>query len=228
MPSFGITSLAEQDVAAIKDYLQQAFKDRYHPLYLLNQRISNCFYNSYGCWKMKPTPILTNQAMLEWESISKRVYAFVQKMFPALPDDFCVIESTREVVSHITLLYPIVLSEGIYSTLFVLYANKCSVKDEMYRQNLMFAEKLKDADLATCLGLERYRSCVLLGFLTITGSHNCSSFLPIVRHAFYAEAIQTLKQLKEKYSPKAMLTVIERCIQQITDAHKSIASGKLL
>ncbi|XP_011202952.2 alsin homolog [Bactrocera dorsalis] len=205
VPSFGITTLTEQDVAAIKDYLQQAFKDRYHPLYLLNQRISNCFYNSYGCWKMKPTPILAKQAMLEWESISKRVYRFVQKMFPALPDDYCVIESTREVVSHITLLYPIVLSEGIYSTLFVLYANKCSVKDEMYRQNLIYADKLKDEELAACLGLD-------------------SSFLPIVRHACYADAIQTLKQLKEKYSPKAMLTVIERCIQQITDAHKAIAS----
>ncbi|XP_036346682.1 alsin homolog isoform X2 [Rhagoletis pomonella] len=206
VPSFGITSLTEQDVSAIKDYLQQVFKDRYHPLHLLNQRIANCFYTSYGCWKVKPTPILAKQAIREWESISKRVYRFVQKMFPALPDDYCLIESTRELVSHITLLYPIVLSEGIYSTLFVLYANKCSGKDEMYRQNLMYASKLKDDELATCLGLE-------------------SSFLPIVRHALYAEAIQTLKQLKEKYSPKAMLTVIERCIQQITDAHKTIASA---
>ncbi|XP_053954375.1 alsin homolog isoform X1 [Anastrepha ludens] len=206
MPSFGVTSLTEEDVSAIKDYLQQAFKDRYHPLHLLNQRIAYCFYTSYGCWKVKPTPILAKQAMREWESISKRAYRFVQKMFPALPDDYCVIENTREVVSHITLLYPIVLSEGIYSTLFVLYANKCSVKDEMYRQNLMYAEKLKDDELAACLRLE-------------------SSFLPIVRHALYAEAIQTLKQLKEKYSPKAMLTVIESCIQKITDAHNAIASA---
>ncbi|CAD7005165.1 unnamed protein product [Ceratitis capitata] len=205
VPSFGMTTLTEQDVSAIKDYLQQAFKDSYHPLHELNRRIANCFYNSYGCWKMKPTPILAKQAMLEWESISKRVYRFVQKMFPALPDEYCVIENTREVVSHITLLYPIVLSEGIYSTLFVLYANKCSVKDEMYRQNLIYAEKLKDEELAACLGLE-------------------SSFLPIVQHACYAEAIQTFKQIQEKYSPKAMLTVIEQCIQQITDAHKTVAS----
>ncbi|XP_067645813.1 alsin homolog [Eurosta solidaginis] len=204
VPHFGITSLTEHDVSAIKDYLQQAFKDRYHPLYLLNQRIANCFYTSYGCWKVKPTPILARQAMREWESISKRVYKFVQKMFPALPDDYCLVQNSREVVSHITLIYPIVLSEGIYSTLFVLYANKCSVKDEMYRQNLLYSDKLKDDELATCLGLD-------------------SSLLPIVKHACYAEAIQTLKQLKEKYSPKEMLTVIEHCIQQITDAHKTIA-----
>ena len=108
---------------------------------------------------MKPTPLLTKQAMREWESISKRMYAFGRKMFPALPEDFIVLESASEVVSHITLLYPIVLSEGIYSTLFVLYANKHSQKDEMYRQNLLCAEKLSDQELVDRLCPERQVLC---------------------------------------------------------------------
>lgn len=154
VPSFGLNSLTEEDVAAIKEYLGQAFKDPHHPLHVLNQKIANCFYTSYGCWKVKPTPILAKQAMREWESISKRVYAFVRKLFPALPEDFCTLEGSREVVSHISLLYPIVLSEGIYSTLFVLYANKYSRKDEQYRQNVIFAEKQSDRELAKCLALD--------------------------------------------------------------------------
>ncbi|XP_037957267.1 alsin homolog [Teleopsis dalmanni] len=203
IPSFGMNSLTEQDVSAIKTYLNQAFQDRYHPLYLLNQRIENCFHTSYGCWKVKPTPILARQAMLEWESISKRVYKFIRSMFPALPEDYCIIESSREVISHITLLYPIILSNAIYSILFVLYANKYSQKDEMYRQNIMYAEKLNNDELAKCLGLD-------------------SSFLPVINHPLFDEAIQTFQQLQIKHSPKAMLTVIEKCMQLITDTHKVV------
>lgn len=157
VPSFGMSStLSEHDVACIRLYLEQAFKDRYHPLYALNERIANCFHYSYGYWKVKPTPILAKQAMREWESISRRIYRFVRKMFPALPEDYCLLEgSSREVISHITLLYPLVLSEGIYSTLFVLYANKYNRKDELYRQNLNHAEKLSDEQLVELLGHDR-------------------------------------------------------------------------
>jgi len=158
VPSFGMASvLTEQDVSSIRLYLEQAFKDRHHPLYALNERIANCFHYSYGYWKVKPTPILAKQAMREWESISRRIYRFVRKMFPALPEEYCHMEGSREVISHITLLYPLVLSEGIYSTLFVLYANKYSRKDEMYRQNLNLAEKLKDQELVELMGHERYK-----------------------------------------------------------------------
>jgi len=156
VPSFGMAStLTEHDVTCIRLYLEQAFKDRYHPLYALNERIVNCFHYSYGYWKVKPTPILAKQAMREWESISRRIYRFVRKMFPALPEDYCHVEGTREVISHITLLYPLVLSEGIYSTLFVLYANKYNRKDEVYRQNLNHAEKLNDEELVQLLGHDR-------------------------------------------------------------------------
>lgn len=156
VPSFGMASnLSEQDVTCIRLYLEQAFKDRYHPLYALNARIANCFHYSYGYWKVKPTPILAKQAMREWESISRRIYRFVRKMFPALPEDYCHLDGSREVISHITLLYPLVLSEGIYSTLFVLYANKYNRKDELYRQNLNHAEKLSDEQLVQLLGHDR-------------------------------------------------------------------------
>ncbi|KAH8270174.1 hypothetical protein KR018_005200 [Drosophila ironensis] len=202
VPSFGMAStLSEQDVASIRLYLEQAFKDRHHPLYALNERIANCFHYSYGYWKVKPTPILAKQAMREWESISRRIYRFVRKMFPALPEDYCHMEASREVISHITLLYPLVLSEGIYSTLFVLYANKYSRKDEMYRQNLNYAEKLKDQELVELMGHESFLYNVMLD-------------------PKFEDSVQTLKQLQEKFSPQDMLTVIQRSTQLLTEAYE--------
>ncbi|XP_030566546.1 alsin homolog [Drosophila novamexicana] len=201
VPSFGMAStLSEHDVSCIRLYLEQAFKDRYHPLYALNERIANCFHYSYGYWKVKPTSILAKQAMREWESISRRMYRFVRKMFPALPEDYCHLESTREVISHITLLYPLVLSEGIYSTLFVLYANKYNRKDEIYRQNLNHAEKLNDEELVQLLGHDSCLNAVLL-------------------HTKFEEAVQTLKQLQEKFSPQDMLTVIQRSMELLSEAY---------
>lgn len=85
IPCFGITQLEQQDLISIKDYLTEAFRDQHHPLGVLNSKISFCFYTSYGCWKVKPTSILSSQAMKEWEMISKRIYSLIRKLFPALP-----------------------------------------------------------------------------------------------------------------------------------------------
>ncbi|EDV96633.1 alsin homolog [Drosophila grimshawi] len=202
VPSFGMAStLGEHDVSCIRSYLEQAFKDRYHPLYALNERIVNCFHYSYGYWKVKPTPILAKQAMREWESISRRIYRFVRKMFPALPEEYCHLDGTREVISHITLLYPLVLSEGIYSTLFVLYANKYNRKDELYRQNLNHAEKLNNEELVELLG---HDSCLIAVMLDTQ----------------FEASIQMLKQLQEKFSPQDMLTVIQRNMELLTEAYE--------
>ncbi|KAH8388833.1 hypothetical protein KR215_001908, partial [Drosophila sulfurigaster] len=208
VPSFGMASqLTEHDVSCIRLYLEQAFKDRHHPLYALNERIANCFHYSYGYWKVKPTPILAKQAMREWESISRRIYRFVRKMFPALPEDYCHLEGTREVISHITLLYPLVLSEGIYSTLFVLYANKYNRKDEIYRQNLNHAEKLSDDELVQLLGHDSCLNAVMLA-------------------TQFDAAVQTLKQLQEKFSPQDMLTVIQRSMELLTEAYEHAMAAK--
>lgn len=147
IPPFGMTDLNEEELYDIKSYLKDAFRYRFHPLKHLNDRIAYAFYRSYGCWKIKPTPLLAKQAMREWESISQRLYKFIRRLFPALPEEYSVIGEQKEVVSHVTLLYPIVLTESIYSTLFVLYASIYSHKDELYRQNIIRAEKLTDADL---------------------------------------------------------------------------------
>ncbi|XP_037808197.1 alsin homolog [Lucilia sericata] len=206
IPQFGMSDLNDQELIAIKEYLRDAFRYRYHPFKHLNERITHCFYRSYGCWKIKPTPLLAQQAMREWESISQRVYKFIRRLFPALPEEYSVVGENREVVSHITLLYPILLSEGIYSTLFVLYANKYSHKDEIYRQNLLQAEKLNDNDLMQYLEFD-------------------SNILLVVNTDTFLEAIKMLKELKEKYTPMAMLTVIENCMEKITLAYQTISSA---
>lgn len=153
VPSFGMTKVdRKQDVVAIREYLRVAFKDPNHPLGVLASKISHCFYTSYGCWKIKPTPILSSHAMEEWESITRRVYAIVRHMFPGLPVGPEVVEG--ESLSFRFLLYPIMLSEGIYSLLFVLYASKCSQRDELYRQRLIACEKKSTRELAAFLKIE--------------------------------------------------------------------------
>uniref|UniRef100_A0A1B0GA97 VPS9 domain-containing protein n=1 Tax=Glossina morsitans morsitans TaxID=37546 RepID=A0A1B0GA97_GLOMM len=206
IPQCGLTELNLEDLNAIKEYLTNAFKYRHHPFYHLNQRITATFYRSYGCWKMKPTPFLAKNALLEWESISQRVYKIIRKLFPALPEDYCVLESSkREVVSHITLLYPLLLSESVYSTLFLLYASKYSHKDELYRQNLLRAEKFDNTQLISALQLDR-------------------DLVRIVDTSEFEEAVVLLKQLKKKRNPMGMLTVIENCMGQVTKASQNVVN----
>lgn len=58
-------------------------------------------------------------------------------------------------VSHRSLLYPILLSDVVYSTLFVLYANKCSKRDEIYRQRVLYCDKKNDSELMDFLKISR-------------------------------------------------------------------------
>lgn len=88
VPCFGITKLDTNDLRLVRDYLSKAFKNQYHPLGILNSKVSYCFYTSYGCWKVKPISILSTHAMHEWESISRRIYDIIRKMFPTLPHEY--------------------------------------------------------------------------------------------------------------------------------------------
>lgn len=88
LPCFGISKLDKDDLRLVRDYLTKAFKNQQHPLGILNSKISYCFYTSYGCWKVKPMEFLSTHAMNEWESISKRIYDIVRKLFPTLPPDY--------------------------------------------------------------------------------------------------------------------------------------------
>lgn len=205
VPNFGITTLEASDLKEIQEYLKDAFRDSSHPLYMLNKRISTCFYTAYGCWKMKPTPILAKQALKEWESISRGVYKIVRMLFPALPETVCFIEGVC--VSHVSLLYPILLSDGIYSTLFVLYANKFSEKDENYRQKLIKTEKISDENLSILLKFDH-------------------SMTKIIEDEYFKEAVNTLKLVKELYCPKEMLNIYEKSIKYLTAAFNHSYSGE--
>lgn len=88
IPCFGITKLDANDLRLVRDYLTKAFKNPYHPLGILNAKISYCFYTSYGCWKVKPIAILSTHAMHEWECISIRIYTILRKLFPTLPLEY--------------------------------------------------------------------------------------------------------------------------------------------
>lgn len=87
VPSFGQSTFGKIELDNLKAYLVESFRSDVHPFGVLNTRISFCFYTSYGCWKVKPNPILSAQAMREWEAISRKIYTWVRRMFPALPID---------------------------------------------------------------------------------------------------------------------------------------------
>ncbi|XP_031627561.1 alsin homolog [Contarinia nasturtii] len=204
IPCFGITKLDANDLRLVRDYLTKAFKNPYHPLGILNAKISYCFYTSYGCWKVKPIAILSTHAMHEWECISKRIYTILRKLFPTLPQEYGTLDD--EFISHRSLLYPILLSEGVYSTLFVLYANKCSKRDEIYRQRIQLSEK-KTYD-------------ELMGFLKLA-----SKYLPLIKDDEFSLAIHTLQQVKEKFCPREMLQLIEKTFKHVEAAAEMVSKS---
>ncbi|GAB0087938.1 Alsin homolog [Sergentomyia squamirostris] len=206
IPNFGIGKCDADDVAGVRMYLREAFKDLNHPLGVLNSKISHCFYSSYGCWKFKPTAILHRHAMREWESICRRIYGVVCRMFPALPMDSVAIDGVS--ISFRSILYPILLSEGIYSLLFVLYASKCSHLDEIYRQRMLGCDRKTDQELAIFLRVD-------------------TNLMPLIKSTYFEDAIGCLKQVKDKFCPLEMVSLIEKTFQLLEDAKTESAGAHI-
>lgn len=53
-----------------------------------------------------------------------------------------------------------------------------------------------------------------------------SNILLVANTDIFSAAINMLKELKEKYTPMAMLTVIENCMEKITDAYQTISNSE--
>ncbi|KXJ77257.1 hypothetical protein RP20_CCG008009 [Aedes albopictus] len=214
IPDFCITSLNQQGLALLRDYLGEAFRNQHHPLHQLFEKLSSCFYSTYSCWKFTPNSILCEPAMNEWISIVSRIYTLVVTvMFPALPKDSTVVDG--ELLSYQTLLYPILMTQGIYSALFVLYASKCSKNDEIYRQRILICEKKTDENLIQLLDINR-------------------ELIPIIQSSLYQQAIESLNRFKEKCCPSEMMKHINEAFELVNDASRqydstfSIAADSLL
>lgn len=153
-----ILELDYEDFVKIKHYLYKAFNYHHHPFNHWLQRMNTSFNQTYGVWKIKPPPLLTNRAVLEWQSITAEFYKLIiRRLFPILPEESCTVtnQDTHELVSHVTLLYPIFLTKDIYSTFFLLYAQKYRERDETYNNNLLYAEQLSDNELILILHLDK-------------------------------------------------------------------------
>lgn len=212
VPSFGTAvgqPLSAADLAALRLYIGAAFRSRSHPLGVLNRRIAHCFYSAYGCWKVRPTPVLCAQAMQEWSTVCVlRIYVWLCRLFPALAA--AVAETgggdggTGEPVTARSLLLPVLLTERVYSTMFVLYASRCATVDELYRQRLLAAAAKGDDELAALVRLDR-------------------ALWPLVRSAGFAEATALLRLVKEKFGPHEMLATIEGTFRRIDRARRDEA-----
>lgn len=209
VPSFGIKKFDEDDLVSIKEYLLKAFKNGNHPLGVLIQRISECFSAFY--W-MNTNPsnlyykIISTQALEELESISRRIFEIIRKLFPAIPKE-CYFNDYK--ISHRTF-YSIILSDSIYSSLFVLYATKCSPMDEIWQRRVRFCDKKSDEELANFLKIDP-------GFITV------------ISHKFFKEAINCFRQVEKKYCPMEMLSQIEMSFEWITKANlEALADSYIL
>ncbi|XP_053673252.1 alsin homolog [Anopheles nili] len=200
IPNFCITSIDLEGLELLRCYLIDAFQSVYHPLHGLFEKLSNCFYSTYSCWKFTPNSILCEPAMNEWISIVSRIYTLVLTvMFPALPKDSIMIGD--ELVSYQSLLYPILMTQGIYSALFVLYASKCSKNDEIYRQRILICLKKTDENLAQLLDINR-------------------NLVPIIKHEKYQQAIESLNSFREKCCPSEMIKHINEAFALVDQACK--------
>uniref|UniRef100_A0A182JBH4 VPS9 domain-containing protein n=1 Tax=Anopheles atroparvus TaxID=41427 RepID=A0A182JBH4_ANOAO len=185
VPDFCIKTVDSEGLHLLRSYLADAFQSVYHPLYGLFEKLSNCFYSTYSCWKYTPNSILCEPAMNEWISIVSRIYTLVLTvMFPALPKDSVIIDG--ELLSYQSLLYPVLMTQGIYSALFVLYASKCSKNDEIYRQRILICMKKTDENLVQLLDINR-------------------DLVPIIKHEKYQQAIESLNRFREKCCPSEMI-----------------------
>ncbi|XP_062563879.1 alsin homolog isoform X2 [Armigeres subalbatus] len=204
IPDFCITSVNSQGLALLREYLGEAFRIQHHPLHQLFEKLSTCFYSTYSCWKYTPNSILCEPAMNEWISIVSRIYTLVVTvMFPALPKGSTVVDG--ELLSYQTLLYPILMTQGIYSALFVLYASKCSKNDEIYRQRILICEKKTDENLIQLLDIDRV-------------------LIPIIQSSLYQKAIESLNRFKEKCCPSEMMKHINEAFELVNDASKQYDS----
>uniref|UniRef100_A0A182Q646 VPS9 domain-containing protein n=1 Tax=Anopheles farauti TaxID=69004 RepID=A0A182Q646_9DIPT len=200
IPNFCITTVDAGGLELLRNYLTDAFQCVYHPLHGLFEKLSNCFYSTYSCWKYTPHSILCEPAMNEWISIVSRIYTLVLTvMFPALPKDSILIED--ELVSYQSLLYPILMTQGIYSALFVLYASKCSKNDEIYRQRILICMKKTDENLIQLLDINR-------------------TLVPIIKHEKYQQAIDSLNRFREKCCPSEMIKHINDAFTLVDQACK--------
>uniref|UniRef100_A0A182PW35 VPS9 domain-containing protein n=1 Tax=Anopheles epiroticus TaxID=199890 RepID=A0A182PW35_9DIPT len=200
IPNFCITSVDREGLELLRNYLTDAFQCVYHPLHGLFEKLSNCFYSTYSCWKYTPHSILCEPAMNEWISIVSRIYTLVLTvMFPALPKDSVMIED--ELLSYQSLLYPILMTQGIYSALFVLYASKCSKNDEIYRQRILICMKKTDENLIQLLDINR-------------------NLVPIIKHEKYEQAIESLNRFREKCCPSEMIKHINDAFTLVDQACK--------
>jgi hypothetical protein len=85
IPTFINSDLTSSQLIELTNYLKESLSSDIHPFSELIKNIRNSFILSYGNWKCKPTSILSNAAMKEWNSIVWKVYDILRFLFPGLP-----------------------------------------------------------------------------------------------------------------------------------------------
>jgi amyotrophic lateral sclerosis 2 protein len=89
----------------------------------------------------------------------------------------------------------------------MLYANKCSHRDEIYRQRLQLFEKKTTAEI--------------IDFIKVD-----ANLVKLIKHENFSSIIDDFKKFKEKFCPFEMLKQIEQSFQKIEQTKKMVLGDK--
>lgn len=162
---------------------------------------------SYGGVRSHPT--LLPHAKDELESISKRLYGSVRKLFPSLPSldshawilDPTLEENEAMMITSNSLLFPLLLP-SIYPTLFHLYIQREEKRDKEYWVRILRWNKHSDTALLTFLDVD-------ISYWDLPADRRS-------RDELFLEAVDSLQQIKMKFTPKDKLEVILAMFKAIT------------
>lgn len=108
----------------------------------------------------------------------------------------------------------------------MLYANKCSKRDEIYQQRIKMSEKKTDIELANSLKLSRFVTDIKL-FVYVQNysqfSYFHSKYLMLIEDKEFSLAIFTLRQVNEKFCPREMLNLIEQTYKHVELAAETVS-----
>ncbi|XP_076270943.1 amyotrophic lateral sclerosis 2 isoform X3 [Rhynchophorus ferrugineus] len=217
IPPFGRDLLGAESYQEVKGYLTRAFENTCHPLGSLLSGLSEAYIT---CYSGKNHSVLVNQAIIEIIDLTQRVYRIVRYLFPALPscdtnERLSYNGKKDESITYQSLLYPIFLPK-VYNCLFTLLILKNDAQEKEYKKSLKEWNKLSDRALMSILSVDK--KFFDLDYSVVSSDNACA----------FAEAIETLQQIKSMFLPIEKLIVIRNTVDKMTPVAQTLIGNNYL
>ena len=225
IPEYDVIEMTIDHFKHITAYLDKAFRSPFHPFSNLLSTICDCYTATYG---VGAHPRLLTHAVQELAAIVEQIYNMLSTLFPALPsypshlELDCPEDAFDRHISATSVVYPYILPK-IHPSIFMLYALHCKKTDDEYWARILKWNRHTDVALLAFLEVDEK-----FWFLESTFKNGAESGLPSrnqVRDAHFGEAVETLQQIKTKFTPFEKINVIVETFRQINKTG-SVIDGK--